>query len=182
MIRAACAELDARCLEYSIANECGPDDYVFDLCVELGGWYKTAEALGISPASLNKWAKRGGDARIKAKEAAIREAAETLAHQGQEILDDLDGKTLLTGPEVQLASKRADYRLKMAGFRDRERFGDAPQVQLNVSLGDLHMSALLKHGTMTPIPSSPAPDDAVAFEGELIEETDAIAELNASTH
>lgn len=127
------------------------EDGVFELVVELGGWNKTAKHIGVSRALLDKWVKKGGDERQRRKEQAIKASAETLVEQGQEILDELaeSAGVLLTGPEVQLANSRANYRMKMAEVRDRDKFGDrSANVNVNLNVGDLHFEALLAHGRM----------------------------------
>lgn len=88
------------------------------------------------------WKGKEGERHEKYKAARII-AGEAHAELAGEILDELDGKTLLTGPEVQAAVSRSKYQQWLAGIKDREQFGiHEPGATINLNFGELHFDAL----------------------------------------
>ena len=79
-------------------------------------------------------------------------AGEVHAEKAGEILDKLDDKLLLTGPEVQAAVARSKYQQWLASVKDRDQFGTPDQgATINLSFGDLHMAALKSPGARPQI-------------------------------
>ncbi len=88
------------------------------------------------------WKGKDGDRNEKYKAARII-AGEAHAEKAGEILDDLDDKTLLTGPEVQAAVSRSKYQQWLAGVKDRDQFGTQDKgATVNLNFSDLHFEAL----------------------------------------
>lgn len=133
-------------------EEEGGDSVILDR-VAAGETHKSiANSYGISVTQLRRWFHAGRTSphptdphprSLAYKEAKLM-SAESLADEAGHILDNASPAT---SAEATILKARADYRWKLAGIRDREQFGDAPpQVAVNVSLGDLHLQALVAKG------------------------------------
>ena len=69
---------------------------------------------------------------------ARQEAADALVEQGLTMVDDLDGGSIAATRE------KVQWRKFMAGSYNQERYGNRPQTNVNISLGDMHLDALRK--------------------------------------
>lgn len=92
-------------------------------------------------------------------DAALQLKADSLAH---EALDDANGATNETVAPTKL---RVDTKLKLAGKWDRARYGEreAPQLTVNVSLGDVAREIVLleeKLGIRAPVTLEHEPQPA----------------------
>lgn len=131
-------------------EELGGDDWFFSMVGEGTPLREIAEEVGCSRGYLYVWldqrpTKEERRARYR---AARRRSAEALEEEGREVLDDLAGDRGVSSAEVSLARSRANYRQWQAKVRDREQYGDRPGVEVNLSVGDLHLGALKAHGSM----------------------------------
>jgi len=127
-------------------EENGGDDWVFSF-VEEGHPMKTvAELTGCSSRGLlYSWIKHGGDERKNRLRAARKVSAHSLAEDAGEVLEELAKKTLLTSADVSLGSSRARYKQWLAGMRNRDEYGDKSGVEVNISVGELHLDALRRN-------------------------------------
>lgn len=97
-------------------------------------------------------------------EEAKRISALALVEQGGAILDN-EGKPPETAAEARWLSDRAGWRRWLAETRDPDQFSKSADVEVNMTLGEAHLQALIKHGSM------PRHDDDVeAIEAEIIED------------
>jgi hypothetical protein len=146
-------------------EENGGDEWVFGYVAEGLSMKKVAAKVGASSRGLlYSWIDAGGEARKKALKVARAISAHSIAEDAGEILDELaDSLTPVTSADVSLASSRAKYRQWMAGMRNRDEYGDQSGVQINVSVGDMHLDALRRNGA-AQIP---------VIEAEVIEEEEA---------
>jgi hypothetical protein len=73
---------------------------------------------------------------------ARQEAADALVEQGLDMVDDLDGGS--TNSEIAATREKVQWRKFMAGSYNQERYGNRPQTNVNISIGDMHLDALRK--------------------------------------
>lgn len=120
----------------------GGEGWVFDQIAEGKKLGAIAHKLGVSRPYLYVWRDARADRQAR-WEAAMKASAEVLVESGGAILDRMAKKDVITSPEVQLASKRADYRKFMAAIRN-PMYSENKGAQLNVNLSfsDLHIDAL----------------------------------------
>lgn len=78
----------------------------------------------------------------KALVRARQEAADALVEQGLEMVDDLDGSS--SNSEISATREKVQWRKFMAGSYNQERYGNRPQTNVNISIGDMHLDALRK--------------------------------------
>lgn len=154
-LRALCAQIERE----------GGDDVIFDQVVIGKSRREIMEQYGVSMWMFMPWVRAGGEER----KARLKEAEQLLAHalvaEGQAILDD--PAFVATSAEVSLRTQRANWRKWRAEKLNREEFGDAPpSVNVNVSLGDLHLDALLKRGYVA------APVQAAALADPTIQDAE----------
>ncbi len=126
-------------------QENGGDDWVFEFVAEGLSMKKVAEKVGASSRGmLYLWI--GKDEERQAKLRKARElSAHSVAEDAGEILDDLAEEDHITSADVSLATGRVKYRQWLAEMRNRTEFGSSAGVQVNVSVGDLHLDALRRH-------------------------------------
>ena len=79
-----------------------------------------------------------GNALAKARQ----EAADALVEQGLTMVDDLDGGS--TSSEIAATREKVQWRKFMAGSYNQERYGNRPQTNVTISVGDMHLDALRK--------------------------------------
>lgn len=137
----------------------GGEEWIFDQIAGGAGKpvsiAKLAKTLKVYRGHLDWWLKETPDRAQKLIEAR-RASAESYVDEATEILDNVGYGGLITGPEVSLATSRANHRTWLAKVRDREQFGDTPaSVNLNISATDLHFNALRMHGSVA-LASKPA--------------------------
>lgn len=137
-----------------------------------------AKSFGVSRQYMYVWRDVAGhkERRRALWEAALKASADAKAEEGESILDTLAERVLLVTPaDVALARARADYKLRLASVRDRERYGEKAQaVSVNVTVQSLHLDALRLAGT--PRRFEPEVQDAellIAPESPVFNETQA---------
>ena len=75
-------------------------------------------------------------------------AGEVHAEKAGEILDKLDDKLLLTGPEVQAAVARSKYQQWLASVKDRDQLGTQDKGRTNnLTFGRFHMAGIKHPGS-----------------------------------
>jgi hypothetical protein len=127
-----------------IIQENGGDEWVFARLAEGEAIRDIVKDLGCSRPYFYMWLreKGHGDQRKAMYEEAKLLSAAAKEEEGQEILDNLEGRVLLAAPEVTLAVARSNYRKWQASVRDRATYGDKGQTEVNISIGSLHLDAL----------------------------------------
>lgn len=125
----------------------------------------TAAVGVISRPTLSQWLlgkyKGAGetDEQAAARAALYKEARALSAYAlGDDALDAVDAEK--EPRAAQLARNRAELRLKVAGLRNRDEFGDKPQVAIQLNFGSLHLDALRRRQVTS------APAEIVAPEGD----------------
>jgi hypothetical protein len=120
-----------------------------------------------SRQSLYKWLHRTPE-RWARFQVARRESAAALLEEGLEILDDPENQT--DNARVSAAKNRAHFRSMLAGFYNREEYGEGPKHQVQVNIGTLHLDALRAKGGPPPR-SLPAPVPALPpVDAEIVED------------
>ncbi len=105
-----------------------------------------AEEFNCSRSLLYRWLNMESE-RKEAWREAKRLSADALVEQAGELLDSAEEIVGITSAKVSLRRERAAYRRWLASVRNREEYGESPSsVNVAVSLGDLHMQALLAGG------------------------------------
>lgn len=105
-----------------------------------------------SKSSFREWIKRDAE-RSAAYDEAVVDSAETHALLAKQVLLDKveDGK--MTSAQSTIVKQLSAWHLHMSRVRDRETFGEKP-AQTNIALlgnvGDLHLDALRRYGSMDP--------------------------------
>lgn len=152
-------------------EENGGDDFVFDLIADGLPMRKVAEATGCSSRGLlYSWIKLGGDERRRRLEEARKLSAHATAEDAGEILDDLAKSAVpITSADVSLATSRAKYRQWLAGMRNREDFGDRAGVEVNISIGEMHIDALRRNSAAAIAAADPDEEIEEADVVEVIE-------------
>lgn len=109
-----------------------------------------AAGLYISPETLTLWINRTPE--LKTKLAAARKAgAPSMVEHAAELLEEVDTDR----DAIAKAKAIAEQRNWMASKYDRQTFGnDAAQVNVQLSLGDMHLDALRQR--VVPIVRAPA--------------------------
>lgn len=149
--------------------------WFFDQVADGLSLQKIAAKCGVSRRQLYFWMDMDGQKeRRRGLLAESREwSAEAHADKAGEILEgvgefDEDGRRIpLSAPEVALAKERSGYRRWLAGVRDPGQYGDKRgQVNVNLSVGELHLDALMAHGRMPQIEGGPVVDEPDLVEVE----------------
>ena len=73
---------------------------------------------------------------------ARQEAADALVEQGLTMVDELDGGS--SSSEIAATREKVQWRKFMAGSYNQERYGNRPQTNVTISVGDMHLDALRK--------------------------------------
>lgn len=128
-------------------------DYVVDWVesgrsiLALAGEISEDEGLDITRSMLSTYvnSQPGGEERLRT--ARVAEAPRAMVEEARQIIDDADTSDR---EKLQKAKMRADVRLWQAERVGKEEFGQAKQgIQVNVSVGGLHMDALRHRTTAT---------------------------------
>lgn len=138
-------------LELKIEGLGGEDAAVFEPLADGASLGTIAAELGVSRPYMYVWRdhKEHRERRREKWELAMKLSASTHAELAGEVLEKLAAKGVITNADVNLAKARSEYRRWLAGKRDPEAFGDKQeQVQVNVSIGQLHLDALRARGSM----------------------------------
>lgn len=133
-------------LEAEVARQ-GGDEAIF-------GRYRAGESpeeimasYGLSRTMFYQWVHKS-DEREAEWDRSKKDRGHTMVDQALEIVDDPALATAPTSAEVQRAKMRSDFRMKLASKLNRAEFGDDALVNIHnqITTGDLHLDALLKHG------------------------------------
>lgn len=112
------------------------------------------------------WIQAGGEARRAAWEQAKLASADALVEQAGEILDQAAEVT--NSARATIAKERAAYRRWLASCRDQEAYGDrAGGAQVVLNIGQLHLDALRRCGSMSLRPKAPPLDAEIIGGGDL---------------
>jgi hypothetical protein len=132
-------------------RELGGDEWVFEQIADGVRPRVVAEKLGISRSFLYYWKDLRAHPQRQEKWAfAMRVSAAAKAEEGEEILDELARRPIITAADVGLATSRAKYRQWLASSLDKETYGTQAGVQVQVNVGSLHLDALRVAGRVKP--------------------------------
>lgn len=150
--RACYAALDAR--EEEIFDRLRGGNYVTRIAADvLADTYEEAGKDEPSTYYFYAWldAEEGRRERF---DRARRSAADAMAEDSVRLLDDAREEGVRSTAEATLARAQSSSRQWFAGKLNRERYGEGKQagVEVNLSLGELHLEALKEHGHMGPDP------------------------------
>lgn len=156
-------------LNQRIENLEGGEDQVFERIAAGERIADIANSLGVSRPMLYTW--RNMEPHRKRRQEkwheAMRLSAEAKAEEGEDILDAVAGKVGLTQADVSAAVARAKYKQWLAERRDPDTFGGKQdQVQVNVSIGALHLDALRRRGVTRELPMPTLEAEVVGEEPE----------------
>lgn len=110
-------------------------DAIIDMMADGKSVRYIADVYGTDRVHLRRLAREYVD---KAKLAeAVADGADGIVEDAKELLDDATPET------AHLRSTQFNAMLKLAGFLNREKFGESKQsVQVNLSISDLHLQAV----------------------------------------
>jgi len=143
----------------SSIEEAGGDDVIFDRIAD--GAYLTvvAEEWDVSSQLLRKWIRLTPE-RAKLYEIAKRHSADALVEDAGKTLDTA---STVSSQHIAKARAKAGFKQWLASKRDREQYGDEQaQVNLNLSLGGLHLDALRTRARVIEVP----PEDTEILDHE----------------
>ena len=130
-------------------DEAGGDEVVFDRIAD--GAYLTvvAEEWDVSSQLLRKWIRLDPD-RVSAYNAAKHASADALIEDAGKVLKDA---SVISSQHIAKARALAGFKQWLASKRDREQYGDEQaQINLNLSLGSLHLDALRTRARVIDVP------------------------------
>ena len=142
-----------------IVQAAGGDCVLFDLVAEGQSVGSIMAEYDLHRTMFYQWIYSGGEQRAAAYAEAKRISAEKHVEDAGDILDGTEhGATpepVFSPADVALRKARAHFRQWLAAHRDPETYGEQKaQMEINVSVGSLHLDALRQHGRM------PEPVDA----------------------
>jgi hypothetical protein len=147
-------------------DDLGGDDWFFDHIIDGKKMQWIADQLGCSRPLLYRWLDEK-DHRREALKEARKLAAHTHVEDADASFDDLD-LTTVTSAQVQMVTSRANYKKWLASCSNREEYGtDKVGVQVNLSVGDLHLDALRVKGGPPPVAEVMPVEVAGEIEGEV---------------
>ena len=147
----------------------GGDEWFFGRIINGDTMAAIAETVGCSRSFLYQWLDLKRDERRAALAEARKLSADALVEDGGKLLDRLAG-THATSSEVSLAISRANRQWRASRF-NRELYGEPRAgVEVNVSIGTLHLDALRARGAMKVLER----EDVV--EAELLEDSEPLQE------
>lgn len=164
------------------------EEWILDHIADGWGMKRIAEMLterfgyNVSRPQLIAWTHLGTDRRKKV-EAARKEAAWVKAEEAGDLFEDLAKKSFIEQSDVSLAKERSGWRRWYAGKLNPEEFGDAKaEVQVNITAGELHLSALIDASRRAKGLTAPSTDalpagDVQEAEVLAIEEGDPLEDL-----
>lgn len=136
------------------------EEWVFDQ-VRAGARLKDITGpLGVSVPMFYQWMDADGnkERRRRMYAEAKADSVDALVEEGQEILDDPSLREVGTSPgQVQLADKRAQFRVTMARIRNPHLLREGERGT-TINIGHLHLDALRSSGAARP-----------QLEGEVLE-------------
>lgn len=145
--RACFQALDER--EDEIFARIAGGEFVTRLCAELlAEPYQEAGRGEPNTGYFYEWLDEVEGRRIRY--GRVQEPkADALAEKSITDLDDALERKGLSSAEAQVIKAKSSKQQWLASRLNRERYGDAPGVQVNVSnLGELHLDALKRYGRM----------------------------------
>lgn len=74
--------------------------------------------------------------------AAREEAADAIVEEGLAIADSLNGDS--SSNEISATREKLNWRKFMASSMNQNRYGNRPQTNVTLSIGDMHLDALRK--------------------------------------
>ena len=104
--------------------------------------------LGIGKRALNQWLETGDRGALLSRARA--RAADHLAAETLTIADEAEPD------QVQKAKLRTDVRRWLAGKWDPTRYGENKGVNVQVNVGDLHLSALRSSNVIEVVDVTPS--------------------------
>lgn len=146
--RACYAALDAR--EDEIFDRLAGGEFVTRICEDvLADPYEEAGQGEPNTYLFYSWldAEPGRRERFN---RVRRSAADAMAEDSVRLLDDAREEGVKSTAEATLARSQSSSRQWLAGKLNRARYGEGKQagVEVNLSLGELHLEALKEHGQM----------------------------------
>lgn len=105
-----------------------------------------ADDYRVSKGLLYAW-RNLSPQRRDAWEAAMEESGDAHVDTAQEIMD---GAPAVLPGEAKDKANRADFYLRLAAIRNRQKYGkdNSTNVNLNMSVGSLHLDALRKQNVL----------------------------------
>ncbi len=136
-----------------IVQSQGGDAVLLDLIAEGRTISSIMDEYDLHRTMFYQWIYSGGDERAAAYAEAKRQAADKHVEDAQDILDGTeDGdvpQPVFSPADVALRKARANFRQWLAAHRDPETYGERKvDLEVNVSIGSLHLDALRQHGRM----------------------------------
>lgn len=147
----------------------GGDHYIFDKVRSGETAAEIMAEFNLTRGMLYNWIHAGGDEREAEWDRARKDRAHALAEQALEIVDNPELETAPTSAEVNRANMRAKYRQWYAAKLNRAEYGDDALVNIHnqITTGDLHLDALLKHGLAAKATGEIKEADYELIEGEV---------------
>ena len=139
-----------------IVQAAGGDHVLFDLVAEGRSVGSIMAEYDLHRTMFYQWIYSGGDERAAAYAEAKRISAEKHVEDAGAILDGTEhGNTpepVFSPADVALRKARAHFRQWLAAHRDPETYGERKvDMEVNVSIGSLHLDALRQHGKMSDV-------------------------------
>ena len=119
------------------------EDEIFEAVAEGLSVSKVCKRFDITSRKMfYDWKGKEGPRHDKYR-AARTIAAGAHAELAGQILDSLDDKEFLTGPDVQAAVARSKYQQWLAGIKNRDEYGAQDKsAKVVLNFGELHFEAL----------------------------------------
>ena len=122
-------------------QEKGGADYLFEEIASGNTITKLAKDFGCNRQYLSTTINNIPE-YSQALSKARQEAADALVEQGLTMVDELDGGS--SSSEIAATREKVQWRKFMAGSYNQERYGNRPQTNVTISVGDMHLDALRK--------------------------------------
>ena len=135
------AKLERRVLNQFLHANGGEQEAVFDKVASGIGIDEICKEIGVSRTLFYRWLKEAPE-RSVALARARADAADSLVEMAMALPDAAD-----TALDMKRAELKGKTLLWTAGKWNREVYGDSPAVQINISAGEAHLSALRKRAT-----------------------------------
>lgn len=113
-------------------------DVVFERIASGETIAKIAKSFGVSRGFFSTQMSKDPERRAKKVEAQ-QHAAAALADEALEIADNAN---ILTREALDKDKNRSHLRMALAGFYDREQFGQKPQQAVTINIGQVHLDTL----------------------------------------
>lgn len=153
-----------------LAKEAGQADPLEYILGRLEGGemvYQVAADVGGSETMLRRWCYSQPEGRRKWQEA-MTERSHSLVEQSVQIVRELKG-TEVTKEEIALAKLETDQLNLIAKAHNRPVYGnDAPQVNVQVNMGQLHLDALRQVRVVPEIRSTPLLPAGEEVDAEIV--------------